>query len=137
MIEPDPCYPYSFSRVYAGKGCSVYEVRNEGFLRGRTSWTAELVCESEVAVEREIVVDNLYDDLLQAQQRGDLILHRYTDSAACRKLISEHIVDRLIRFDALDHLETDVRFQKHYRRIINALREVMGGAPVGERLTHK
>lgn len=121
------CYPDAFSTVYAGKGCSVYEVHNEGFLRGMTSWESELVCESEVTVEREVTIANLYNRLLQEQKSDNLILHRYIDSMEYKKLISEHIVDRLIRFDALDRLTTDLRFQRYYGRIIEALRWVMDG----------
>lgn len=125
--EVHECYPDAFFSVYAGKGCSVYELCNEGFLREMTPWEPELVCESEVTVEREVTIDDLYIRLLQEQERGNLILHRYTDSTEYKKLISEHIVDRLIRFDALDRLKTDLRFQKYYRRMINALRWVMDG----------
>ncbi len=121
------CYPDAFITVYKGKGCSVYELRDEGFLRGMTAWEPELVCESEVAVEKEITIDDLYIRLLREQKSGKLILHHYTGSAEYRKLISEHIVDRLIRFDALDRLETDQRFQKYYQRIIDALRQTMDG----------
>lgn len=121
------CYPDAFARVYRGKSCSVYELRSDGFLRGMTSWKPELVCESEVDVEKEIVIDDLYTRLLDEQQKGNLIVHRYMDSTAYKKRISEHIVDRLIRFRALNRLETDPRFQMYYRQIIEALQSVMDG----------
>lgn len=121
------CYPDAFRTVYQGKGCSVYELKDDGFLHGITSWSPELVCESDVTVEREVVIDDLYSRLLQEEEDGNLILHRYTDTPAHKKLISEHIVDRLIRFDALDCLETDPRFQKYYQPIIDALRSIMDG----------
>lgn len=121
------CYPGSFRAVYQGKACSVYELKEDGFQRGMTSWSPELVSESETAVEREVVIDDLYSRLLQEQEKGNLILHPYADSPEYKKLISEHIVDRLIRFNALDHLETDLRFQKYFRPIIDALRSVMDG----------
>lgn len=127
------CYPDAFCLVYQGKACSVYELKEDGFLRGMTSWDPELVCESEVAVESETVIADLYSRLLQEAASGKLILHRYSDSQEYRHLISEHIVDRLIRFDALDRLDTDARFQKYYRAIIEELRSVMDGhLPIGE-----
>lgn len=125
--EVHECYPDAFATVYQGKGCFLYELRDEGFLRGMTTWEPELVCESEVAVEKEVTIDDLSARLLQEQKRCNLILHRYSDSAEYRKRISEHIVDRLIRFDAMDYLKTDWRFQKYFRRIIEALGQVMDG----------
>lgn len=121
------CYPDAFRSVYQGKRCSVYELMDEGFVRGRTSWDPELVSETEVVVEREIVVDDLYSRLLHEQEKGNLLLHPYTDTPEYKKMISEHIVDRLIRFDALNHMETDMRFQKYFGPIIHALRSIMDG----------
>ncbi len=121
------CYPDSFRRVYQGKSCSVYELKEDGFQRGMTTWSPELVCESEVPVEREVAIDDLYSRLLQEREKGNLILHPYMDSPEHRRLISEHIVDRLIRFDAMGNLETDARFQKYFRPIIDELRSIMDG----------
>ena len=46
-------------KKYKGHICSVYEVEEEGFLRGMTSWSPELVCEKEVEVINEkIKVEN-------------------------------------------------------------------------------
>lgn len=121
------CYPGAFRSVYFGKRCSVYELKEDGFLRGVTSWAPELVCMSKVPVEKETPIDDLYERLLAEEASGRLVIHRYTDTPEYGKLISEHIVDRLIRFDALDRLETDRRFQQYYKRIIEALRGIMDG----------
>ena len=121
------CYPDAFYTVYHGKSCSVYELKEDSFMRGRTSWAPELVSESEVPVEKEVVVEDLYQRLLQEEAGGKLILHPYTDAQEYKEMISRHIVDRLIRFDALDYLETDARFQKYYKQMILALRSVMDG----------
>lgn len=121
------CYPNAFERVYKGKSCSVYEVAEEGFLRGMTSWEPELVFETEVPVLREAVIGDLYIRLLEEVEKGKLELHYYSDDREYKKLISTHIVDRMIRFDVLDRLETDVRFQTYYKNIIEALLEVMDG----------
>lgn len=132
------CYPDAFRLVYQGKSCSVYELKEDGFLRGMTSWDPELVCESEVAVESENMIADLYTRLMQEMTNGKLILHRYSGSQEYRHLISEHIVDRLIRFDALDRLDTDARFQKYYRAIIEELRFVMDGHLLtGENAEHR
>ena len=57
----------------------------------------------------------------------NLILHHYTDTQEYKEIIAKHIVDRLIRFDVLNHLETDARFQKYYKQIILALQSIMDG----------
>lgn len=119
------CYPDAFHSIFNGKCCSIYEVREEGFQRGRTSWDAELVCEQDVPVVRETAVNDLYSRLLTEEAGGRLILYQYENSAEYKKRVSKHIVDRLIRFDALDI--PDERLQKHYGRIIAELKHIMDG----------
>lgn len=123
------CYPDAFRNVYEGKGCSVYQVGDQGFCRGKTSWSAELVCENEVEVLGEIVVENLYQRLLEEEQDGKLKIHRYEFCDEYRKKISAHIVDRLIRFEIdLDKcLEQDGRFRTYFRDIIRELAGIMDG----------
>lgn len=121
------CYPNAFELIYKDKSCSVYEIKEEGFLRGMTNWEPELVCENEVPVQNEIVVENLYSRLLEEEAKGNLTIHKYQDSIEYKKIISEHIVDRLIRFDVLSRVETDERFKKHYKNIIDALLSIMDG----------
>lgn len=121
------CYPEAFLGVYQGKRCSVYEVSGIGFLAGKTSWEPEMVCEDIVPVQREMIVPDLYHRLLEEERKGALIVHRYTQSIGYKRMISQHIVDRMIRFDALDRMEGDPRFQRYYRRIIEALHSAMDG----------
>lgn len=121
------CYPGTFRSVYEGKRCSIYELKDDGFQRGMTGWEPELVCESEVAVERETVIDDLHARLMQEAAEGRLILYLFADTPEYKRLISSHIVDRLIRFDALRRLDTDPRFQRHFRAIIEALNAIMDG----------
>lgn len=122
------CYPGAFARIYTGRACSMYTLDAAGFLRGQTGWDAELVCARSVAVLAETVVPDLYDRLLEEEAHGNLTVHRWEGSAAYKKRISAHIVDRLIRFHALEYFETqDERGQKYYKKIIEALRSVMDG----------
>ena len=81
----------------------------------------------EVPVLNEIFIEDIYTRLLSEESRGNLVLHRYREDDAYKKRISEHIVDRLIRFDAFKHLETDERFQKYYKNLIEALQGIMDG----------
>ena len=123
------CYPDAFKSIYQGKSCSVYVVDDEGFKRGLTSWSEELVCDTEVAVRDEIIVADVYERLLEEEALGNIKICRYEFSDDYRKKISAHIVDRLIRFDVdLYHcLEQDIRFATHYKRIIEDLLTIMDG----------
>lgn len=119
------CYSGVFQSIFKDKACSIYEINDEGFLCGMTSWSPELVSENEVTVVREIPVSNLYLRLLDEEAKGNLIIRRYEDNADYKRVISEHIVDRLIRFDAV-YTENE-RLKKHYGRLIDALQGIMDG----------
>lgn len=58
------CYPDALKKIYQGKSCSVYELSDEGFQCGMTSWNPEFVCECEVEVLGEIVIKDLYERFL-------------------------------------------------------------------------
>lgn len=123
------CYPDALRKIYQGKRCSIYELNDEGFQRGMTSWTPELVCECEIEVVREIVVNDLYERLLEEEKSGNLEIHRYEFCDEYRKKISTHIFDRIIRFevDLSKCMEQDERFSTYYKNIVNALLSVMDG----------
>ncbi len=119
------CYPDAFRLMFQNKACSIYEVDENGFMRGMTSWTPELVSEDEVAVIREIFVENVYARLLDEEAHGNLIVRRYEDTPEYKSIVSEHIVDRLIRFNAV-YTESQ-RLEAHYGRLIDALKNIMDG----------
>lgn len=123
------CYPDALKAVYQGKSCSVYCLNDDGFQRNKTSWSVELVCENEVQVMDELVIDDLYNKLLDEEQNEQLIIHRYEYSAEYRKIISKHIVDRVIRFeiDLQRIIETDSRFSKYYKAIVEELMQITDG----------
>ena len=123
------CYPDALKAVYQGKKCSVYLLNEDGFLRNQTSWSVERVCEKEVPVVEELVIDDLYSRLLEEEKEERLIIHRYEYDAEYRKIIAGHVVDRLIRFDMdLDRItETDNRFSEYFRGIVEGLRQIKEG----------
>ena len=123
------CYPNAFKINYQGKGCSVYIVKEEGFQRGMTSWTPELVCENEVKVLKEIVIEDLYHKLLEEENAGSIRIYRYEFNDKYRKKIASHIVDRLIRFqiDLDTCMESDPRFSHYYKDIVLNLKCIMDG----------
>lgn len=129
--KPDiyECYPNALKSVYQGKNCSVYLLDNDGFQRNKTSWSAELVCENEVRVIDEIKIDDLCKRLLDEERNERLIIHRYAYCDHYRKIISNHIVDRLIRFQIDLHsiTEKDRRFSKYYKAIVAELLQITDG----------
>ena len=123
------CYPGAFQQIYQGKSCSVYVVEDTGFQSGLTSWSEELVCDTEVAVQEEIIINDLYEKLSEEEQQGNLKVYRYEFNDEYRKKISSHIVDRLIRFDVNlnECLDQDSRFCTYYRGIVENLLTIMDG----------
>lgn len=123
------CYPDAFRKIYQGKSCSVYVVDGDGFQRGVTSWDEELVCDKEVAVQRELKIPDLYERLLEEEAAGNIVIQRYESGDEYRKMISAHVVDRLIRFDMdlAQCLERDVRFSTYFKGIVEGLLGVMDG----------
>lgn len=123
------CYPDAFRSIYQGKSCSVYVVDGEGFQRGVTTWSEELVCEAEVEVQDEIRIADVYERLLEEEALGHIVIRRYEFNDEYRRLISAHVIDRCIRFGIdLNHCtEQDIRFSTHYKGLVEGLRAVMDG----------
>lgn len=121
------CYPNALEAKYKNQNCSVYELEEIGFKGGQTGWNAEFVCDTAVNVINEFIVTDIYETLLSEEKKNNLIIHRYENSLEYRRKISEHIVDRLIRFNVLSHKETDARFKRYYSNLILALEDVMSG----------
>lgn len=123
------CYPDALKKVYQEKTCSVYILEDNGFQRGMTSWRPELVCENEVEVIDEIVVDDIYKRLLEEEQNGKIKIHRYEYCDEYRKIIANHIVDRIIRFeiDINRIADQDERFSTYYKAIIQELIKITDG----------
>lgn len=124
------CYPEALVKKYSGKSCYVYEVKEDGFLRGVTSWNPELVCEKAVDVIKEIEINDIYTYLLEEEKKGNIRIHRYEYNDEYRGIISKHIVDRLIRFEIEIDLcleGQDKRFNKYYGKIIQELIKMLDG----------
>lgn len=123
------CYPDAFRTVYQEKGCSVYELSGETFLRGMTTWKPELVSEVAVPVLREIPVSDLYAALLAEEAKGSLRIHRYASTPEYREIIASHVVDRMVRFnlDLEKITETDPRFATHFKGLVDGLKSLTDG----------
>lgn len=123
------CYPDAFNKIYQGKSCSVYCISEEGFQRGMTSWSAELVNPNEVPVLEEIRIEDIAAVLLEEEKRGTMKLFRYQKNAEYRKIIAEHIVDRIIRFelDLKSCMQNDSRFEIYYQALAVELLKITDG----------
>lgn len=121
------CYPNAMETIYSGKSCSVYELPDDGFLRGMTGWEAELVSESEVMVAAEITVPDVLERLLFEEKQGNLEIRRY--SAEIEPEIIDHITDRLKRFSVniTQFIESDQRFQRYTSAVRTAIERAQYG----------
>jgi len=121
------CYKNAFETIYKGVSCSVYEVDDAGFLRGVTGWDAEYVSENEAKVLSETIVEDLFTRLCNEEEKGNLLVHKFRDSMKYKAIISNHIVDRIIRSGILDRPNIEERLIKHYGKIIDVLKELISG----------
>lgn len=126
LAEVWECWPGALQGCYGGQRCSVYEISEVGFLSGQTGWSPEWVCPAPVPVLRETPVPDLYARLTAEAARGSLILHRWEDTPDYRARISNHVVDRLIRWNILDH-PIPPRLTAHFGPLIEALQAVLDG----------
>ena len=107
------CYEGAIEKIYGGKSCSLYTVSDEGFIFGATGWEPELVCENEVAVEKEEIISNIYGFLKKAEDSGDCVIHRYAEDAEYQKMIDEEILERIETFDlSKEQVEKDPRLAR-------------------------
>ena len=120
------CYENAFKNVYENKKCSVYQVEDTTFIKDATGWPPELVSKEPVPVVNEYKVDNLYHVLMQEVENGNILLSLYDNSIEYRKKISNHIVDRLIRFEILDG-EIPAKIKEKFPRLLEGLEKLISG----------
>ena len=120
------CYKDAFKEIYSNKSCSIYELDDEGFMKGKTSWEPELVSEHPTVVFREIKIDNLYDYLMEEVKADNIILNLYKSSKEYKSMISNHILDRIIRFEVLDRKIPDKLISK-FPKLINQIKKIKNG----------
>lgn len=122
------CYRGAFKEKFGGKRCYVYGCDGEMFKRGVTGWDAELVSECETPVIFETEVCDLCERLQEEAKRGNLKIHFFSDDGEYKAKISEHIADRLVRFDLLKVFsKKDERGEKYFKKLIAALKRAIDG----------
>lgn len=116
------CWDGAFLGCYSGKSCSVYQLAEQGFLSGQTSWSPEQVCPHLVPVLGETIVPDLYERLQQEEAAGRVILRRWREDESYQAKIRAHIVDRLERFGILQLPTVPPRIWEHHRAVIESMR---------------
>jgi len=116
-------YKGALKRRFEGAKCYIYEVDPSNFEENKTSFKGEVVSEKPVKVLNCKVVDNLYQHLLQLNENGKMQLRFFEDTEEYRKMIHEHISDRIIRFNILDNKNSGIyRFcESHFQNILEEL----------------
>ena len=78
-------------------------------------------------MQKATFIPDLYIRLLEEEKQGNLRIHRFENNTEYKQFISRHIVDRLIRFNALQYAKTDKRFQTHFKGLVDGLQSLMDG----------
>lgn len=121
------CYYNAFENIYKNQNCSLYKVDSSLFKKGKTGWEPEWVSEQPAVVLQEIKINNLYEELQKAQTQNQLIIHKFSEQDSYKAMISQHVVDRLIRFNLLENAEQDPRFQKQFYKLFLQLKKLLSG----------
>lgn len=95
-------YEGALKRRFDGATCYIYEVDPSTFEKDKTSFKGEVVSEKAVKVINCEVVDNLYQHLLQLNERGKMQLRFFEETEEYKQMIYNHISDRIIRFNILN-----------------------------------
>ena len=99
--------------------CSLYEVDEDGFLCGKTSWAPECVCERAVPVVRETFIADLFTELMCAAENGELVVNAYRDDAEYKSLIREQISARVALWGLTEEqLRSDKRFARYHNKLL-------------------
>ena len=113
------CYPNAFYEVYFGKSCSLYEINEEGFLANQTSWAPELVCEHAVKVEKEIIIQNIYDEIMKAIQSGECALVKYIDDEEYKNFLRDELSARMDYCGITkEQMKNDKRFVRYHNKLL-------------------
>ena len=114
------CYPDALKRVYSGKSCSLYTVKEDGFIQGRTGWDEELVSENSVEVLQEQMIPDIYEFLMCASTKGDCMINLYSDDEEYTTMLREELSERIIAFGiSKEQMNNDWRFLKYFSKILD------------------
>lgn len=114
------CYPDALKRVYAGKACSLYTVKEDGFLQGQTGWESEMVSENPVEVISEEIIPDIYESLGSAENRGECVINRYSGDENYLSMLRDELSERIKASGiSKEQMGMDDRFQKFLSAILD------------------
>ena len=100
-------------------GNSLYYVSKDGFLSGKTSWDAELVNPDVVPVICEEQIEDIYQELLNAQKRQKCIIHSYSNLESYKNFLKEELLERILLYGLSDEsMQSDPRFVKYLNQLL-------------------
>ena len=113
------CYPDALRKVYFEKSCSLYGIREDGFLAGQTGWAPELVCECAVPVVSEETIENIYAALMLAIQKGECTFHPYSEDAQYQAFLRDELSERVRQFGITEaQMQADPRFELYFNKLL-------------------
>lgn len=116
-------YIGALQRRFDGAKCYIYEVDTSTFEIDKTSFKGEAVSEKPVNVISCNEIDNLLQHLLKLNEKDKLQLHFFENTKEYKKMIDNHISDRIIRFGILDKKDSVVyKFcESHFPHLLEEL----------------
>lgn len=110
MLHYDEYFPYQLHRMYGGHDGWIYHAEADGLAQlDKMPWV--YLSESPVQITHAVHVPDLYAALLDAEQAGQLILHRYEDIPEEQRERHRRVVRRSLE----GHEEDDyARFLREY-----------------------
>jgi len=116
-------YKGALKRRFGGAKCYIYECDPSNFEKDRTSFKGEVVSEKVVKVVNCKVIDDLYQHLLQLNDNGKLQLRFFEETKEYRKMIYDHISDRIISFNILNNKNSRLYHfcENHFPAILEKL----------------
>lgn len=99
--------------IYAGQAGFVYACEGEFETLEKMPWV--FLSENKVPVHSCILIPDLYAQLLQYEQEGKLVIHRWKDQSPELKAIHERVLK-----NSLDSPRPDPAVDKEYRDYVSA-----------------
>mgnify|MGYP000862530290 FL=1 len=117
----------AFDLGYKNKEGSIYYLKPDSFQENMTSFSLEIVSEIPVKVEKEVIVNDVKEYLLNLEKQGKLSIFMFPDTPEWRASNKEDIVERGINW-TIDFGENTLRQIKEYHpdvldRVIKGLQE--------------
>jgi hypothetical protein len=117
----------AFDLGYKNKKGSIYYLKPDSFKENMTSFSLEIVSEIPVKVEKEVIVNDAKEYLLNLEKQGKLSIFMFPDTPEGRASNKEDIVEKGINW-TIDFGENTLEQIKEYHpdvldRVIKGLQE--------------